>query len=161
MGYITNSLSQGEEIKLRAHLHWYCFFDEYIFTLFTIILIEIYINIEPLLVNPVLKCGFIGLIFLESCWVLHRWSDDLSIDMVITNRRVIYKKGILAVTTSEILTSKIESVTIEQSVFGRIFGFADLHFSGTGTAHVAFYNVNNPQKIKSEIEYIISEQEKR
>lgn len=161
MSYITNSLSQGEEIKLRVHLHWYCFLDEWIFTLLTVFLILVYVFIQHLLVDPMLRFGFIGFIALEIFWVLHKWIDVLSIDMVVTNRRVIYKKGFFALITSEILTSKIEAVTIEQSVLGRILGYADLHFSGTGTAHVAFYDVKDPQKIKSEIEYIISQQEKK
>ena len=161
MSYITGSLSKGEEIQLRAHLHWHCFLDEWIFTLLTVFLGLAYIFLQPLLVDPILKYGFIGFMALECLWVLHKWFDVLSIDMVVTNRRVIYKKGFFALMTSEILTSKIEAITIEQSALGRIFGYADLHFSGTGTAHVAFYDVSKPQKIKSEIEYIISQQEKR
>ena len=35
MSYISRSLSQGEEILLRAHLHWCCFLGEWIFTLMT------------------------------------------------------------------------------------------------------------------------------
>ena len=158
MSYITNSLSQGEEVCLRIHLHWLSFVDEWVFTFITIFLVLIYEVIQPMLVDSILRYECIGLIALTVLWSLHKWIDVLSIEMVATNRRVIYKKGLFSVVTSEILISKIESVTIDQSVMGRILGYADLHFSGTGTAHTTFYNIKNPQKVKSEIEYIISQQ---
>ena len=158
MSYITSSLSQGEEIQLRIHLHWLCFLDEWVITFISIFLILIYEVIQPMLVDPVLRYECMGLIALTVFWTLHKWIDVLSIEMVVTNRRVIYKKGLFAVVTSEILISKIESVTIDQSVMGRILDYANLHFSGTGTAHTTFYNIKEPQKVKSTIEYIISQQ---
>ncbi|MBO6282048.1 MAG: PH domain-containing protein [Alphaproteobacteria bacterium] len=161
MSYVTSSLSQGEEIKLRAHLHWHCFLDEWFFTLVTVFLIWIYDIVQPVLTEPAVNYGFIGFIALDVLWILNKWIDVLSVDMVVTNRRVIYKKGFFSLVTSEILISRIEAISIEQSPMGLVFGFADLHFSGTGTAHVAFYNIAKPHKVKSEIEYIISQQERR
>jgi uncharacterized membrane protein YdbT with pleckstrin-like domain len=70
---------------------------------------------------------------------------------------VIYKEGLFAVTTAEILNAKIESVAIEQSVMGHILGYANIHFSGTGTAHVTYRYVKQAARIKSELEYIISQ----
>ena len=161
MSYITNSLSQGEEVQLRIHLHWLSFLDEWVFTFISIFLVLIYEVIQPMLADSILRYECIGLIALTVLWALHKWIDVLSIEMVATNRRVIYKEGLFSVATSEILISKIESVTIDQSVMGRILGYGDLHFSGTGTAHTAFYNVKKPQTVKSEIEYIISQQDRR
>lgn len=158
MSYVTGSLSQGEEIRLRAHLHWHCFVDECFFTLVTIFLFGIYDMVEPALTNPTVKFALIGFFILDVLWLLNKWIDVLSIDMVVTNRRVIYKKGFLSLVTSEILISKLEAISIEQSPLGRIFGFANLHFSGTGTAHVTFYDIAKPNKVKSEIEYIVSQQ---
>ncbi|MBP5352155.1 MAG: PH domain-containing protein [Alphaproteobacteria bacterium] len=157
MSYIQNSLSQGEEILLRAHLHWICFIDEFLFSLFTGILVFFYVILEPQMTDPAFKSVALGISVLCVCLALRKWCKILSVDMVITNRRVIYKKGVFAITTSEILTAKIESITMKQSILGNLLGYADIHFSGTGTAHVTFFDVSDAPQIKSEMEYIISQ----
>ena len=156
MSYISRSLSQGEEILLRAHLHWCCFLGEWLFTLLTVgVAAVLFLQFQEL--SQVGQYALTGFLALMSYWTVHKWLVILSIDMVITNRRVIYKEGLLAVTTAEILNSKIESVAIEQSVLGHILGYANIHFSGTGTAHVTYKYVSQASRIKSELEYIISQ----
>jgi len=156
MSYISRSLSQGEEILLRAHLHWCCFLGEWIFTLMTAgVAAILFLQFQQL--SQELQYGLTAFLALMTYWTVRKWLIILSIDMVITNRRVIYKEGLFAVTTAEILNAKIESVAIEQSVMGHILGYANIHFSGTGTAHVTYRYVKQAARIKSELEYIISQ----
>lgn len=156
MSYISQSLSQGEEICLRAKLHWCCFLGEWFFTILTLAVGSIFLLTYQDLTEPLAVYGLAGFTLLMGYWTIRKWFKILSIAMVITNRRVIYKEGVFAVKTAEILNAKIESVAIEQSILGHILGYANINFSGTGTAHVSFYYVTNPQRIKSEMEYIIS-----
>ena len=156
MDYISKSLSQGETVLLRAHLHWRCFLEEYFLTLLSIGVTAVFL-LQYHALEPIVRYGLMAFAGLMIYWTIHKWIIILSIDMVITNRRVIRKEGVLAITTSEILNSKIESIAIEKTILGHIFGYANIHFSGTGTAHVTFYFVRNAQKIKSELEYIISQ----
>ena len=59
-------------------------------------------------------------------------------EMVITNKRVISKRGIISSRTEELKIGKIESVIFDQSVLGRIFRFSTIRLSGTGTMKVTF-----------------------
>ena len=156
MDYISKTLSQGETVLLRAHLHWRCFLEEYFLTLLSAAVTALFL-LQYHTLEPIAKYAQMAFIGLMIYWTIHKWIIILSIDMVITNRRVIRKEGVFGITTSEILNSRIESIAIEQTILGHLFGYANIHFTGTGTAHVTFYYVRNAHKIKSELEYIISQ----
>jgi len=55
-----------------------------------------------------------------------------STELAVTNRRVIAKFGLIARRTVEMNLAKIESVRVEQTVMGRLFGFGSLVVTGTG-----------------------------
>jgi len=85
------------------------------------------------------------------------WLNLYTTEMVVTNKRVICKKGFISVDTEEIKNAKIESVEIKQSFLGRIFKYGTIYFSGTGTSKVKFRAIDNPWAIKSKIETIIGD----
>ena len=57
-----------------------------------------------------------------------RWTDEF----VITNKRIICKTGIFSRRTLEMNLNKIESVNIDQSIFGRMLGYGTITIIGTG-----------------------------
>ena len=56
-----------------------------------------------------------------------------STELAVTNRRVIAKFGLVARRTVEMNLAKIESVRVEQTVMGRLFGFGSIIVTGTGS----------------------------
>ena len=50
----------------------------------------------------------------------------------ITNKRLTIKTGFLSRKTLELNLSKIESVNVNQSIFGRILGYGSIGVIGTG-----------------------------
>ena len=56
-----------------------------------------------------------------------------STELVVTNRRVIAKFGLVARRTVEMNLAKIESVSVELTVIGRLFGFGSIMVTGTGS----------------------------
>ena len=73
-------------------------------------------------------------------------------EMGITTKRVIYKTGIIGRKTNEIQMSKIETVEMNQSILGRIFGYGNVKITGTGVSDIHLVFVLNPLKVKSQIE---------
>jgi uncharacterized membrane protein YdbT with pleckstrin-like domain len=55
-----------------------------------------------------------------------------STELAVTNRRVIAKFGLIARRTIEMNLAKIESVRVEQTIMGRLFGFGSIIVTGTG-----------------------------
>ena len=75
-------------------------------------------------------------------------------EMGITSKRIIYKTGIIGRKTNEIQVSKIETVEMNQSILGRIFGYGNVKVTGTGVSDVTLVFVTDPLKVKNQIESI-------
>ena len=72
----------------------------------------------------------------------------------VTNKRVIFKTGIISRKTSEMSLKSIESVEIDQGIFGRIFGFGDIKVTGRGISDVVFKGIDDPMAVKRQIESV-------
>ncbi len=121
-------------------------------------LICVAFGIFELLVLNTFTAYFLSLgIIISVVHTLYSLLELQTLEMVITNKRVICKRGILQLQTEELKLSKIESINVKQSIFGRIFNYATISFSGVGTAKVDFVGVENPWIVKSHIESIIKE----
>jgi len=75
---------------------------------------------------------------------LQRWSDEF----VITNKRVVIKIGLFSRKTFEMNLSKIESVNVDQSVWGRLFGFGTITIIGTGGTRESFDTIQKPLEFR-------------
>ena len=78
-----------------------------------------------------------------------------TLEQVITNQRVIQKKGLISRKIEEMRLSKIETVEYSQGVFGRIMGFGSVKISGTLTNLQLFF-VDNPKEIKHKIDSLLN-----
>lgn len=76
--------------------------------------------------------------------LIQRWATELA----ITNRRVIAKVGLIRRKTWEINASKVEGVEVDQSIFGRIFGYGTVTVKGTGGGIVPLRNIDDPVEFR-------------
>lgn len=65
-------------------------------------------------------------------------------EYVITNRRIIVKKGLFSINTLEMSLNRIETVNVQQSILGRIFGYGNITIIGTGGTKETFKKLQNP-----------------
>ena len=72
------------------------------------------------------------------------WIQKISNEYAITNRRVIIKTGFISRYTYEMPHAKVESISVNQSILGRIFGYGDLIIIGTGGSREPFTTVADP-----------------
>jgi|TARA_B100001059_G_scaffold6253_1_gene5216 uncharacterized membrane protein YdbT with pleckstrin-like domain len=70
----------------------------------------------------------------------------------LTNKRVIYKKGVISRNTEEMRLNKIETVEVKQSILGRILGYGDVKVTGMGNSFVILSRISNPLRVKTTIE---------
>ena len=131
MGYIQDSLSDGEQVKELFRLHWFAK--------------------VPMIVWIVLAIPTLGLTLLLAIW---EWLKLRSIEQGVTNKRVIFKTGIVSRKSEEMKISSIETVEIVQSVMGRVFGFGTVVVTGRGISNLVFKNVNDPMDVKRKIESV-------
>lgn len=74
---------------------------------------------------------------------------QISTELVITNQRVIAKHGWIATTSYELMMTKVEGATIEQSIPGRLLGYGTLMVKGTGGGISPIDHVADPYKFHS------------
>ena len=63
--------------------------------------------------------------------LFREWFDQWNTEIVVTNRRVVYKRGFISRFTREMNMEKIESVAVDQTLLGRLRG----HGTGSDPRH--------------------------
>ena len=150
MSYVQKTLSKDEEIKLIVRPHW-C---NYLFS-FCVIFLGVVSVLGYFANNPetdnALKMGVFFLV-----WGGYLFLRIYFMEMVATNKRVIYRKGLITRFTREIRNSKVESIEVKQGLLGLILGYGTIVFSGTGSSSMCFYFVKKPMEVRMQLENIIN-----
>lgn len=74
-----------------------------------------------------------------------------STELAVTDQRVLFKHGVFSRHTVEMNRSKVESVDVDQSLLGRIFGYGTVRLRGTGGTLEPMANVAHPLALRSHI----------
>lgn len=153
--FINATLSKNEEIKSLFPLHWIVWlkvvFPSILF-LFTLPL-AIYHNDT----YGSMAFWFFPIVFLfvAVCSAL----NIIGTEYAITNKRLIGKTGFIFRNNIDIRLVKLESVILDQSILGRIFGYGNIVFNGTGSGKSAFISIDNPMLAKNLINQILEDLE--
>ena len=83
---------------------------------------------------------------------LVRWSDEF----VITNKRIICKTGLFSRRTLEMNLNKIESVNVDQSIFGRMLGYGTITIIGTGGTRESFPGIGDAVEFRKRFQEVSS-----
>ena len=136
MSYVENNLTQGETVLHQARLHWFIYAPSAFFLLLGLgIGIAAEPQAKPAGWTLMLLGGWMGLKALVAVW---------SIEMAITNKRVIVKTGLISRNTLELNHTKVESYKVDQSIMGRLLGFGTLIIVGTGSTHEPIRLIDDP-----------------
>jgi uncharacterized membrane protein YdbT with pleckstrin-like domain len=85
-------------------------------------------------------------------WPLERHLRNRLTKMTILDDKLRYETGLLNKTTRTILISRVQDVTVHQSVGQRIFGLGDLSIETAGEAsRETIYQIDRPQEIADHI----------
>lgn len=131
MSFIEDSLSTGEHIVARFKLHWS--------------------SRIPLVLWILLGVPTFGITWLIA---LYEFLRLRAIEQGVTNKRVIYKTGIIGRKSEEMKLTSIETVEIEQGVFGRMLNFGDVKVTGRGISDLVFRRIHDPLAVKRQIESV-------
>ena len=80
--------------------------------------------------------------------LITKWTTEI----VLTNKRIIYKRGWISRKTDEIGLNRIEEINLTQGILGRILGFGKLKIQGTGGGGFTSPNIDSPLQFRREIE---------
>jgi uncharacterized membrane protein YdbT with pleckstrin-like domain len=128
-----------EQVTYRARLHWMLFAPPV--AMFAAGLVSAFFQ-PP---------AAIALLLFSIVAIAAAYMKFSTTEIVITDRRVIYKTGLLARKTVEMNKDKIESIDVSESIFGRLFDFGAVTVKGTGGGLEAIQNVAAPFELRSHI----------
>lgn len=80
--------------------------------------------------------------------------DNWTNEYAVTNKRIIIKVGLISRRTVEMNVQKIESILVNQSVFGRILGYGDISVVGTGGTRETFSDISNPTEFRKKFQEV-------
>lgn len=72
-------------------------------------------------------------------------------EIVVTDRRVIFKRGVFSRYTVEMHMNKIETVDVDQGIAGRLFGYGTVIIRGTGSGIEPLAGIGHPLTIRNAI----------
>jgi len=132
VGYVDSNLNPGESVVYRTSLHW-------IIYLLPVILMGFGATLALGQPWPGLMLLAMGLALLLASWI-----RQISSEFAITTARVIVKTGWLSRRTIEINLSRVESIQVDQSLFGRLLNYGTIMVIGTGGTKEPFTLIADP-----------------
>jgi hypothetical protein len=161
MSYAKNLLSRGEEVVYESRQHWFAVIARaWVWVLVAILALALALWIgtnEAVLDNPTIDgvltvlavggllgaLGYLG-------FVLWDWRNQ---EWIITTQRVIRAEGVLNKSVMDSNLEKINDARLDQSMFGRLFGFGTLDIltaaeEAGGTNLADFPMIANPVAFK-------------
>ena len=152
MSYVKKTLQADEVVELEAKLHWINYV--YVALLFLLSGLVFLYYITP---DDYNKSDLFWLVLFFAGWGIYQFLKLWVMEMAVTNKRVVLRKGIIAIDTDELKNMKIEGIELEQSVLGRILGYGDVCFGGVGIGKLRFSNISHPLEVKRKAEEIVGE----
>ena len=141
MGYVTSSLTPGDEVLVEGRLHWVIY--RVPFSLLGVVgamlLAAAWTGQLALGLWPAGVLGGLALA-LSTQATIRRWSTEYA----VTAQRVVLKTGFIRRQVTEFPTARVESVQVDQSVLGRLLGFGDVSINGSGGMSVTFPAIADP-----------------
>jgi Bacterial PH domain len=77
-------------------------------------------------------------------------------EFAVTDKRVIGKFGIIKRSSLELVLGKVESISVNQNLFGRIFNYGTVVVTGSGGTHQPIPYIADPMKMKQAINTILA-----
>ena len=153
MSYVEQNLIPGERVLYQTGLHW--------MTLAGPFVLGIVLELAGIgflwaaltdqqrnwLLVPAILLVLIGGV-VEAAAVLQK----NSIEMAVTNKRVFIKTGLMTRRTFELLLSKIESIGVEEDLWGRMLGYGTVTVRGTGGSPEPFPGISHPLEFRKHVQ---------
>lgn len=141
MSYIEKSLLPRESVVYRAKLHWIVFFWPALFVLLAVISYA----------GGVPELGVLCVV-LAVLTGLSSFTTYTTSEFGVTNKRVILKVGFIRRHSLETLLGKVEAISVDQGILGRILGYGTIVVGGTGGTRGAFHKISAPLEFRKRVQ---------
>ena len=149
MRYVNRVLQPDETIVLATHLHPIIYLYALWYVAVAVVLFIASFQVNSVEIHAIVQVA--ALIFL--LFALVAWARaairQVTTELAVTDRRIIYKAGLISRHTLEMNRSKIESVDVDQSLLGRVLSFGTIVVRGTGGSLEPIRLIRDPLHFRS------------
>lgn len=144
MSYVEKNLLSGEVVVHRATLHWAIYLPSIVMGLFSLAMFAggaagaMFGGL--LLVLLVLPMSIGALVTVKTS------------EFAVTNKRVMMKSGFIRRSSVEVLLTKVEGITVDQGILGRILDYGTILVGGTGGTKTPFPKIADPMQFRRRVQ---------
>jgi hypothetical protein len=153
--YVNSHLTKEEHVVFEAHYHWCVWIVPIIgFVFFSIPLFFVlsYAPSDEIADNLGLPCAM----FLFGLWMLiYTYIKTTTDEFAITNQRLIIKTGVISRSTLELNLTKVETITVSQHIFDRIFNCGQIAIKGTGSTICNLICIDTPYDFRKAFQDVL------
>ena len=146
MSYVERVLQPGEQVRYVSSIHWIVLWPG---VAVAALAVAAYWFSETRLLPRAWLYTAYALALFAVVLLVKEWYQWWITEIAVTNRRVIYKRGLIRLQSNEMNMDKVESVQVNQSVLGRMFDFGTVKILGTGEGFEALHNIAGPIKLRN------------
>jgi uncharacterized membrane protein YdbT with pleckstrin-like domain len=150
MSYVQKILLPGERVLYETGLHWIVY-GRAILTFVLAVGLALAsghpaADLTKWLLLAAAAAALLGLVLFLAAAIRR-----VSTEAAVTDQRVVFKTGIMARHTIEMNRSKVESVDVDQTLLGRLFGYGTVVLRGTGGTLEPMVGIADPLSFRSHI----------
>jgi len=153
MDFFKHELMTGEKMLLRTRPHWIIFSTAVGWLVFSLIIfiystLHSFGNFQLAMAPSIFKIAswltlILGVLYLINAVITYYFTE-----YVITNRRIMVRRGLIARNTRELLLQKVEGVDLVRTILGRMLGYGTIVVTGVGGSKDFFSNVPTPLQFR-------------
>ena len=158
MSYVEKHLMDGEKVAYETRLHWIVLVAPLLLcALFAAPGVALLIaaanrRSDPGLGLQSMLIGGIALLVIALVILVRGILTRNSVQMAVTNKRVIAKVGVVTRRTVDMLLSRVESVGVEEGAIGRMLGYGTVILRGTGGTPETFSKIAHPLEFRTQVQ---------
>jgi len=158
MAYHTKVMLPDEQLRATGRLHWAIYLKSWFFLILALTAGIDFFHLRSADANSpdgsislVLEVVGAALLIVGLLMLLSAWVRRVTTEIVVTDRRILFKEGFLRRRTMEMNMSKVETVDVVQSIPGRIFNYGTILIRGTGSSYEPLSLIGDPLTLRNAI----------
>ena len=150
MGYVERHLLPNEQVLYKTRLHWVLFLKPALLVVAGSALAVLLARVP----EPAWLWYFGAVVIVAGlAWGFVHFVELMTSEFAVTTTRLIFKVGLIARYTTELLLAKVETIGVTQGLLGRLLNFGDLTVTGTGGAREVFRRVRDPIGFRNYVQH--------
>jgi uncharacterized membrane protein YdbT with pleckstrin-like domain len=157
MSYYQKVLLPDEAVRAMGRLHWAIYLRAWLLFAIGVItgLAFLYLHYSATWNGgtPSYIAGGVAVLFLLMALISSQNAliRRQTTEIVVTDRRIIFKEGFIRRRTMEMNLSKVETVDVVQGIWGRVFDYGSVVIRGVGSSYEPLRMIANPLALRTAI----------